>query len=188
MGKYSGQEGLDYVGDTDALFEYFQNTLTPEFKRRNLVKQRILEEGGDEEELYEYTRKEQPVFLFITDMRWFIDSLYAAENVARGMKGFMETLTQKGRYHNIYFVGILNLEDKNAVQGYQTFVNFISYKTGVHFGGNVAKNGMMSFDYIPFGEAMKTEKPGIGRLPEIDGEVPVEKLIVPLVGKGKKKQ
>lgn len=188
MARYSGQEGLDYVGDADALFEYFQNTLTPEFKRRNLVKQRILEEGGDEEELYAYTRKEQPVFLFITDMRWFIDSLYAAENIARGMKGFMETLTLKGRYHNIYFAGILNLEDKNAVQGYQTFVNFISYKTGVHFGGNVVKNEMMSFDYIPYGEKMKTEKPGIGRLPEIDGEIPVEKLIVPLVGKGKKEQ
>lgn len=188
MARYSGQEGLDYVGNADALFEYFQDILTPEFKRRNLVKQQIIEEGGDEEELYAYTRKEPPVFLFITDMRWFIDSLYTAENVVRGMNGFMETLTLKGRYHNIYFVGILNIEDKNAVSGYQTFANFISYKTGIHFGGNVSRNGMMNFDYIPFGEAMKTEKPGIGRLPEIDGEIPAEKLIVPLVGREKKKQ
>lgn len=186
MKQYSGQEELQYIANEEELFEYCQNTLTPEFVRRNKIKQQILAEGGEEEELYTYTRQETPVFLFITDMLWFINTIYDAKNATKGMKGFMETLTAKGRYHNIYFVGILNMEDKNMIRTYQTFTNFVSYKTGIHFGGNVTQNNFLNFDYLPFKEQAKGEKPGIGQLPEMDGEVTAQKVVIPLAGKRKK--
>lgn len=185
MNQYSGQEDLSYVSNAEELFTYFQSTLTPEFIRRNKIKQRILAEGGEEEELYAYTRKDTPMFLFITDMLWFVNTIYSPENSTKGMKGFMETLIAKGRYHNIYFVGILNLEDKNVVRGYQMFMNFASYKTGIHFGGNVTQNSFMNFDYLQYREQAKIEKAGIGQLPETDEEIPVQKIVVPLAGKRK---
>ena len=153
--------------------------------RRNKIKQQIMADGGEEEELYAYTRKEKPVFLFISDMLWFVNTVYSSENSARSMNGFMETLTAKGRYHNIYFAAILNLEDKNTVRGYQMFMNFASYKTGVHFGGNVSQNGLMNFDYLSFKEQSRTEKPGIGQLPEMEG-VDARRIVAPLMGKRKK--
>lgn len=186
MNQYAGQEGMSYVSDEEELFGYFQNTLTPEFVRRNKIKQQILAEGGEEEDLYTYTRKDVPIFLFITDLLWFINTVYDSKNSARGMKGFVETLTMKGRYHNIYFVGILNIEDKNTVRGYQAFINFASYKTGIHFGGNVSQNGFMNFDYLPFKEQTKAEKAGIGQIPEVDGEINARKVVVPLMKKRKK--
>ena len=185
MGQYASQDGISYVSNEEELFGYFQNTLTPEFKKRNKIKQQILAAGGEEEDLYAQTRKETPVFLFITNMLWFINTIYAPQNASRGMKGFMETLTMKGRYHNIYFVGILNLEDKNTVRGYQTFINFVSYKTGIHFGGNISQNGFMNFDYLPFKEMTKSEKPGVGQLPMVDGKVGTQKIVVPLMGRKK---
>lgn len=186
MNAYAGQEDICYISGGEELFAYFRDTLTPEFQRRNRIKQQILAEGGEEEELYEYTRKEQPVFLFISDMLWFMESVYAAEGISRGMNRFLENLTAKGRYHNIYFVGVLDMEDKNAVRGYSAFSNFAAYKTGIHFGGNVSQNSFMRFDYLPFKEMTKTEKPGIGQLPETEGKDTTRKIVVPLMGKRKK--
>lgn len=186
MSQYAEQENMHYVAGEEELFTYFKDILTPEFVRRNKIKQRLLAEGGEEEELYTYTRKEAPVFVFITDLLWFINTIYDPNNSSRGLKGFMETLTMKGRYHNIYFVGILNMEDKNTVRGYQVFMNFVSYKTGIHFGGNVSQNGILNFDYLPFKEQTKSEKAGIGLLPEMEGENPARKIVVPLVGRRKK--
>ena len=186
MHIYAGQEDIIYVGNDEELFDYFHNTLTPEFVRRNAIKKQILAAGGEEEELYEHTRKETPVFIFIPDMVWFINTLYAPENSLKKLNGFMETLTAKGRYHNIYFVGAMNINDKSMIAGYQAFINFVSYKTGIHFGGKVTQNNLLNFDYLSFKDQAKTEKAGIGQLPEINGEVPVQKIVVPLMTKKKK--
>lgn len=186
MGKYAGKEDISYVGNEEELFEYLFSTLTPEFVRRNKMKQQLLADGGEEEDLFAYTRKEKPIFLFIADLSWFMNTIYDAKNNIKNGKGFMETLTQKGSYHNIYFIGLMNLEDKNLMKIYQAFNNFVSYKTGIHFGGNVAQNGLMNFDYMPFKEQTKTEKPGIGILPDMNTETYAQKIVVPLA-KGKKK-
>ena len=187
MNLYSDQEDITYVRNDEELFTYFHETFSPEFLRRNKIKRQILAEGGEEEELYEHTRKEKPIFLFITDMAWFIETIYAPENVAKNMKGFLETLTMKGRYHNIYLAGILSLEDKNKVAGYQTFVNFASYKTGIHFGGKVAQNTVLNFDYLNYKEQSKAEKAGIGQIADTGDDRAVRKVVVPLMGKRKKK-
>lgn len=187
LSHYSGQEDIAYIANEEQLFEYLIGTLSPEFVRRNKMKQQVLAAGGEEEDLYAYTRKEKPVFLFITDLLWFMNTIYDAKNNIRGGRGFLETLTQKGAYHNIYFIGNLNLEDKNLVKIYQAFTNFASYKTGIHFGGNVAQNGFLNFDYLPFKEQTKTEKPGIGMLPEANDDAGVRKVVIPLAKKRKKK-
>ena len=186
LNLYANREDISYVADAEALFTYFKEELTPVFQARNQIKRRILAEGGEEEELYGCTQKETPVFVFISDLRWFVDTIYAPENSVRKMNSFVETLWLKGRYHNIYFIGILNQEDKNLIKGYGAFINFASYKTGIHFGGKVSANGVLNFDYLNFKEQAKSEKAGIGQLPEVDGEVPVQKVVVPLLGKRKR--
>ena len=119
-------------------------------------------------------------------MVWFINTLYAPENSLKKLNGFMETWTAKGRYHNIYFVGAMNINDKSMIAGYQAFINFVSYKTGIHFGGKVTQNNLLNFDYLSFKDQAKTEKAGIGQLPEVNGEIPVQKIVVPLMTKKKK--
>lgn len=187
LNQYAGQEDIAYVSAPEELFAYFRDQLSPEFVRRNQIKKQILARGGEEDELYAVTRKEQPYFLFITDLLWFFSTIYDAKNIKEGAKGFIETLIQKGRWHNIYFVGILNMEDRNSIRGYQAFQHFASYKTGIHFGGNVAQDNFMIFDYMSFKEQAKTEKPGIGQLPEMEGDNTVRRVVVPLVSRKKAK-
>lgn len=184
--QYRGREDLVYVSDAEELFTYFTETLTPVFKERNGIKSRILAEGGEAEELYAYTRKETPVFVFIPDLVWFLKTVYAAENAAKNLRGFTETLMAKGSFHNIFFVGSMDPAGKTEVLGYQAYKTFIGYKTGIHFGGNVSADSFMDFSYLPFKEQSKTEKPGIGQVPEMEGEVFARRVIVPLMGKRKK--
>ena len=51
--------------------------------------------------------------------------------------------------------------------GYGVYEHFVSYKTGIHFGGKVTDNQILNFDNIPFAEQSKSEKAGIGMLPNI---------------------
>ena len=47
------------------------------------------------------------------------------------------------------------------------------------------KNSIMDFSYLTFQEQNKVQKPGIGLLPDLAGEHPVEKIVVPAVKKVK---
>ena len=78
-------------------------------------------------------------------------------------------------------------EDKNKIAGYTTFVNFASYKTGIHFGGKVAQNTVLNFDYLNYKEQSKSEKAGIGQIAYTGDEKAVKKVVVPLMTKRKKK-
>ncbi len=185
--QYASAEDVGYISDADALFDFFKNVLTPVFKERNAFKKQILAEGGEESDLYDITRKEKPLFIFISDLLWFMNTIYDKEYILKKMSGFMENLTAKGRYHNIYFIGILNLEDKNQLRGYTAFMNFAAYKTGVHFGGNISQNNFMNFEYLPFKEQAKTERPGVGQIPLTERDDKTQKIVVPLMSKSKKK-
>ncbi len=174
---FSSFDHVSYVKDEEQLFRYFQEELTPVFQARNKKKNALLEKELEEEEVFTQMSCETPVFLFIPDMEWFLDTVYASPH---GMKGFVETLFNKGSLHNIYFVGVLPVDKKGAVGAYQAFQYFVRDKNGIHFGGNVIKNSMLSFDYLSYQEQNKPQKPGIGMLPDIAGEHPVEKIVVPL--------
>ena len=179
---FSKVEGVSYLTTEDEIFDYFMNTLTPVFKERNALKQKLLKQDYEDIQIFEEQLKQKSLFLFISDLSWFLDLVY---NSTRGMSGFIETLFAKGSLHNIYFVGILSVDKKGSVSGYQAFQHFIKDKNGIHFGGNTMKNSIMDFSYLSFQEQNKVQKPGIGQLPDLAGEHPVEKIVVPAVKKVK---
>ncbi len=185
MQQLENQEGITYLAEEEALLGYFKETLTPEFQKRNQIKAQLLQEGYEEAELYEYTRKETPYFLFISDLSWFFGTVYSAQNKSKGMRGFMETLIAKGRYHNIYFVGVLDLADKTTVRAYHAFQDFVADKAGIHFGGNVTQNPFLNFDYLSFKEQSVSEKPGIGQISGMGEAMAARKIAVPLIGRRK---
>ena len=57
----------------------------------------------------------------------------------------------------------------------------ISYKTGVHLGGNTAGQRLFQFNNIPFQEQSKTQKPGTGLTPMYDEPGTAEGIVIPLV-------
>ena len=177
MAVFAGCNDVHMIRTENELFDFFLNTLTPVFQARNKIKKACELTGAEEEELYAATASETPYFIFIPDLPKFITGAYLDE---RGMSGFLETIVRKGRFHNIYFIGCMPLESRNDLLGYQLFQDFISYHTGIHFGGNAARNTLLSFDYLGYQKQSAVLRPGIGLLPEVMGEHDAEKVIVPL--------
>jgi S-DNA-T family DNA segregation ATPase FtsK/SpoIIIE len=172
------KQGLAVI-DTDAkLFEFFTNLL-PDFKERNVHKRDDVKTGMSDEEIYVDMLSYKARFIFITNLADFISHVTHPID-AGDMKSFVENILDKGSLHNIYWVACYNSEDSAKVLGTRLYELFIKYKTGIHFGGNVAGQRIMNFDYVPYAEQSKTQKPGVGMLPSNDDE-DVRKVMVPLL-------
>ena len=177
MNVFTGFEDVNIIQDVEGIWTFLNETLAPVFIERNRTKKELELQGAEEEELFAAAAKEKPIFIFIADLPWFLQTVYEDE---RDMNAYMENLIQKGRWHNIYFVGICGLESRGDVLAYQMFNDFASYHTGIHFGGNAGQNTFMNFEYLGYAKQTQALKPGIGLLPEVMGEHETERLIVPL--------
>lgn len=172
---YASDSKVDYRTTEEEIFEFFKELL-PEFKRRNMLKNQMLEQEKEEDEILDIMMKETPYFIFISELNWFVPFIYQA---SLDMKGFLENIIAKGRLHNIYFISELDLKNKSNLLGYQIYESFISYKTGIHFGGKASENTVLSFDYMSYAEQNKPEKVGVGLLPNVSDDNSTKKVVVP---------
>lgn len=178
--KTAEQLSVEYITEEKAVFEFFKSTI-PLFKERNQKKQRLLADGLEEEALAEKMNEDTQIYIFIADMVSFVQTAYKQMEGVGTMNAYLENITEKGSYHGFYFFGILNPEHVNSIAGYKLYMNMISYKTGVHQGGNTAGQRLFQFNNIPFQEQSKTQKPGTGLTPMYEEPGTAESIVIPLV-------
>lgn len=165
--------------DTDEkLYNYFV-TLLPEFKERNSRKKENIQKGMSDEEIYQDMQQYSAKFILIANLADFISHVNHPTGTQE-MKPFVENILDKGSLHNVYWMACYNQDDAAKVAGLKMYDFFLRYKTGIHFGGNVAGQRIMNFDYVPYSEQNKSQKPGIGMLPANDDE-DVRKVVIPLI-------
>lgn len=164
-----------YVGEEEEIFQYFSDLL-PEFVRRNKIKNELVAQDAEESEIFERLSREMPIFIFISEFAWFVDMIYRSE---LDMRGFLENIVEKGRLHNIYFIAEMKLEEMLDISHQELYQLFVGYKTGIHFGGNVAENRIFNFDSIPYQLQGEILKPGIGYTAGIMS-TDVEQVVVPM--------
>ncbi|MBR3598877.1 MAG: type VII secretion protein EssC [Lachnospiraceae bacterium] len=175
MESYSAEEAVTYVDDEEKMFNFFSELL-PEFKRRNQIKRELLAQDLEQDELYEIMSKEKPKFIVISDMQWYIKTAYEGKNI---INGFLENITEKGKLHNIYFIGMIGLDKVGEVDFRKLFKLFNAGKTGIHFGGNPGANKLFNFELIPYREQNKPEKAGTGLTSSEMGDR-IDRVVVPL--------
>lgn len=168
------------VSTHEELFGYFKGLL-PEFKRRNQLKQKYLAQGLDEDALFEQMQKEKPIFICIADMSSYLNDVYQTLPDGTGMQGFVENISEKGRYHNIYFFGCIRSEDEAGQLGRKVFRCFTDNGAGIHLGGNLAAQRVFNFSNISFIQQSKALKPGSGLAPSREDSSVAETVILPLV-------
>lgn len=174
--SYEASERITYASEEQSIFAFFK-TLLPIFKERNQMKNKMLNEDYEEDEIFSVMCREIPYFIFISDLSWFVSLIYHAE---LDMRGFLENIIAKGSLHHIYFISDLALEQRSMIAGYQIYELFARYGTGIHFGGKTADNPNLNFEYLSFMEQSKTEKPGVGLLPAAGNEKDTQRVVVPL--------
>lgn len=169
-----------YISTHEGLFEYFRGLL-PEFKRRNQLKQSYLAQGLDEDTLFEKMQKERPIFICIADLASYLDDVYKTLPDGTGMQGFVENISEKGRYHNIYFFACIRSEDESGQLGRKVMRCFSDNAAGIHLGGNLASQRIFNFTNLSFIQQSKAVKPGSGLSPSRDDSSIAETVILPLV-------
>lgn len=170
-----------YIKDDMGVFEYFKQ-LTPDFVARNKQKHSLEEKGLSDARIFEEMSANKPIYIFISDMTDFINTVYHPEGNITDMSGFFENIIEKGSLHNIFFFACINLDNLGTTSGSNLFRFFTGYKTGVHLGGNVAAQRIFNFQNIHYSQMSKPSKKGQALTPSKDDETVALKIVVPLIG------
>lgn len=167
--------------DDKEIFDHL-SYLVPVFKERNNRKKQLQSEGAGDTAIFDAMAEEtNPIFIIITDLADFVTRVYDSEYE---MKGFLENILEKGRLHNIFFIGALNLEKIMDVAGFRIYELFIGYKTGIHLGGKAIDNSILDLDELTYEQQIKTERPGIGYMSEGGYKNRPVKAVIPYVPSG----
>ena len=123
-----------------------------------------------------------PIFVFISDLAEFIQAVYSPGENVGNLSSFFENIFEKGFLHNIYFFACFNQDDVSMLSGRKAYHLFVSYKTGVHLGGNLSAQRLFNFQNVHYSQLSKTAKKGEGLTPSAGDESIAEKIILPLFG------
>ena len=178
--KFSIENQSTYISDAKTLFEALKG-LIPKFKERNAKKQELLADGFDEADIYAKMQGFQPIFLFIDNLDDFMKTVYMPPEGVGSMAGFIENIMEKGYLHNIYFVAGHDYSSAAHSTGRKAFNHFISYKTGIHLGGNVASQRIFDFSALPYSAQSKVTRPGSGLIPPNEYLPAPQRVIIPLL-------
>lgn len=174
----SEKMGITYISTKEELYQFFKQ-LVPEFVTRNKKKKADIQMNLSDEELYMDMCSFSAKYLIVSDLGDFIQNVRHPEE-GKNTEPFIENVLDKGILHNVYWFAALQPDDVSRLGGIRIYDLFTRYKTGMHFGGNVAGQKIFIFEYIPYNEQTKTLKTGIGLIPTQEEES-VHKVIVPLV-------
>lgn len=174
-------ENISYLQTDAEILEYFKS-ITDDFIQRNKLKKELADNGFSDEIIFEKMQKFPPIFIFVSDVCEFIESVYHPEGNVGNMSGFFENIFEKGFLHNIYFFGCINTDDAASVTGFKAYHLFTAYRTGAHLGGNVAAQRIFNFQNIHYSQVSKSMKKGEALVPSSDDDTVAEKVIIPLVG------
>ena len=182
LAKLSEEYGAEYVKDSAQLFRYLSRLL-PKFADRNKKKNRLLESGADESDIFVQMSEETPIFICLSDIGEFIQMVYKPDEGVGNMSGFVENILEKGSLHNIYFIGCLKVEEQSILSAYKAYHSFVGYKKGIHLGGNLAMRKIFNFQNISFIQQSKGMKKGLGYVPDDEEEGNGIEVVIPLAKK-----
>ncbi|MCH5197895.1 MAG: FHA domain-containing protein [Oscillospiraceae bacterium] len=170
----------EFIRTDEELFSFFKE-LTPEFVRRNKRKNELLRSGIREDEIAAAMRVEfSPVYVFIDDLASFIRSLYTPENTAKKMSGFFENITEKGKMHNIFLIGAVNLSETGVLNSFAAFQNYISDGNGILVDAAPSSQRLLNMSDLPYAIAAKKPSRGCAYIVMgSNGEPKTHRVVIP---------
>lgn len=171
--------GAEYISSKAEQAQFFSENLEL-IKERNKKKKRLEKVGKDELEIFEEMKDEQPIFIVISDVTEFIQSVSKIETGVTDIRAFVKNLFEKGSLINLYFFVGINQDMISSIIGNELFLAITAYREGAHFGGMADGVKYMDFSQFTFNEKNRGRKVGIAMLPSANGEKTKE-VVIPLV-------
>lgn len=177
--KLSETVGATLVNDNESLYNCFADIYDLVIAR-NKIKNSMLEDGIEEDEIFRRMNQEQRIFIFIADMASFIESTYKLPS-DMSIAPFVENITDKGYLHNLFFIGCNNTDDYLSIANKRIYANMSSHKMGVHLGGNIGQQKIFNFSNIAYTNQNKNMPVGMGLAANPLDNMISEKIIIPVV-------
>lgn len=154
LSAWAKENDIACLVTVDQLYDWFSETLMPEFKRRNAN----IKNAGGRKFWREAQVDEKQIVILFHDYGNFLSAIHSD---ARGLSDFVEAMTKKGDGHKIFLAGVINRDDPSIHSIHAAFAGFVSWKDGIHFGGQLDNQRILEFD-IPSIERMKKYPAGYG--------------------------
>ncbi|MDR1588910.1 MAG: type VII secretion protein EssC [Oscillospiraceae bacterium] len=141
--SFARELGAGYIADSGGLYDFFENELVPEIKRRNPAKGDFIDGGRIDPDAH--FASEPKICLFVNDYSAFCDAVYNSE---RDMKGYIETiLLPKGKLHMFYIFACISPDDFAGEWGTKPLLRkFTAHREGLHLGGNIDNQRVFDFE------------------------------------------
>ncbi len=125
-------------------------------------------------------RKPGCIFVLIDDLNDFLARVYHPQDSLAAMGELVEDMWKKGGGNELYWFAAWNPETGSESAIYSGFRIFTGYGNGLHLGGNIAMQRILSFDDLSYIEQNKVLKPGLALAPptEYSG---TKRIILPLI-------
>ena len=180
---FAEKKGAEIISDSKSLFEFFKR-LTPVFVERNKEKNRLINEGYMENEIFEKMQKYEPMFIFVDELEAFFNDIYEPGEGVGKMNGFVENILDKGRLHNIYFIGSMNAGSAALTNRYKGFMCFNKEKKGMLLSTSVSSQRILDFGKISFSEGGDIPEKGTAFTQICDGNRhTLCKTVLPISGR-----
>ncbi|MCL2151803.1 MAG: type VII secretion protein EssC [Oscillospiraceae bacterium] len=154
LSSWSSSNGFTCLITADQIYDWFSETLVPEFKRRN---QKIQAAGGRKFSAQALSEDKQMIIL-IHDFGGFLSTVYSD---TRDMYSFMESVVKMGNNHKITLIAAITRDDTTSHGMRPVYTGFASWKEGVHLGGQVDSQRIFDFE-MSASERMKKHPAGHG--------------------------
>ncbi len=155
------EEGAVYYKPDDDWNKLFI-ALKDEVLSRNARKHQLETEGLSDSALYDASCCDEPIFLFLEDLTAMITRLSSDSSLA-AVRDFLGVLTDKGWYHRVYIFAGLDQGESTSIRSDRIYRNIVRDGAGMHFGGNVASQQLLAFDYLDgFRSQSQKEPPRVG--------------------------
>lgn len=169
--------GALYIDTLQKQADFFKDIIGP-FKERNALKNKLKSEEKDEFEVFDAMKEHKPYFIICADMVDFINSIYKKEAGVVSIDPFMENIAEKGKGHNIFFFIGINPDFITDVIAKKAYNMFVSYRTGIQLGGNIASIKYFDCNNFSFKEQNVQYKPGLGMIPAANDDT-VRNIAIP---------
>lgn len=171
--------GAEHISNVDQLFAVWK-TIILTINERHVLHKKMVDRGCEDEEVFEAMTGYQQIFVLIADMQDFINTCANPGSGKAPMTPQVENIIAKGSLHQVYFFGVTGTQDLAGVSLQQVYRSFVKQKQGVHLGGELNSQKMLSYRNVPFAEQTRSLKPGVGYVPNSEDNMNVDQIVIPM--------
>jgi S-DNA-T family DNA segregation ATPase FtsK/SpoIIIE len=152
--QFAAEHGMVCLVAADDISNWIEQTLVAEFKRRN----EIIRDAGGRKFSKQALADEKQLLILIHDLSGFLAAVTSEE---RDMSSYLESIVKMGNGHKIAIAAVITRDDSTAHLSNPFFSGLISWKAGLHLGGQVDNQRVLDFE-VSYSEGTKKLPPGYG--------------------------